>query len=95
MLFKECLANCIDQAYDVKITSASYPNHLAFIESSEFCIIYDKLLKACQMEKYFTLEERYPNICEILVENGTNCKQVSFVSFTSFSTVWFFMEYFG
>ena len=39
------------------------------------------------MEKYFTLEERYPNICEILVENGTNCKQVGFISLLSFSTV--------
>ena len=28
------------------------------------------------MEKNITLEERYPNICEILVQNGTNCKKV-------------------
>ena len=49
---------------------------MAFIESSEFCIIYDKLLKVCQTEQSVTLEEHYPNICKILVQNGTDCKQV-------------------
>ena len=74
---QECLANCIDQSYDVKITSAAYPNHLVFIESSEFCIIYNKLLKSCQTEKKITLEEQYPNMCKILQQNGTNCNQVN------------------
>ena len=69
-----CLANCIDQKYDVKVTAATYPNKQAFIQSSEFCLVHDKLVKSCQNEKRFTLEEVYPNMCNLLADS--NCTKV-------------------
>ena len=68
------MANCVDQKYDVKLTTASYPNFRAFINGPDFCIVYNKLLKSCQSEKRFTLQDYYPDLCENLVQNGTNCK---------------------
>ena len=61
-----CLANCMDQKYDVRVTSAAYANKLAFVQSPEFCLVYEKLLKSCQSEKRFTLEESYSDICSLL-----------------------------
>ena len=69
-----CLANCIDQKYDVKVTSATYPNKHTFIHSSEFCLVHDKLVKSCQNEKRITLEEIYPNLCNLLADS--NCTKV-------------------
>ena len=69
-----CLANCIDQKYDAKVTSATYPNRRAFIQSSEFCLVHDKLVKSCQNEKRITLEEIYPNLCNLLADS--NCTKV-------------------
>ena len=69
---KVCLANCIDQQYDVRVTSASYANKLAFLQSPEFCLVYEKLLKSCQTEKRFTLEESYSDICSLLASSHAN-----------------------
>ena len=71
---KVCLANCIDQKYDVRVTSAAYANILAFVQSPEFCLVYEKLLKSCQNEKRFTLEERYSDICSLLT--NSSCMKV-------------------
>ena len=72
---KVCLANCIDQKYDVRVTSAAYANKLAFVQSPEFCLVYEKLLKSCQSEKRFTLEETYSDICSLLQKD--TCIKVS------------------
>ena len=71
---KVCLANCIDQKYDVRVTSAAYANKLAYVQSPEFCQVYDKVMKSCQTEKKFTLEESYPNICSLLM--NSSCTKV-------------------
>ena len=71
---KVCLANCIDQKYDVKVTSSTYPNKQSFVQSKEFCLVYEKILKSCQTEKRITLEEQYPNICKLLTDE--NCTKV-------------------
>ena len=71
---KVCLANCIDQKYDVRVTSAAYANKLAFVQSPEFCLVYEKVLKSCQTEKKFTLEENYPDICSLLT--NSSCMKV-------------------
>ena len=75
---KVCLANCIDQKYDVRVTSAAYANKLAFIHSPAFCLVYEKVLKSCQTEKRFTLEENYPDICSLL--KNSNCTKVCHLS---------------
>ena len=71
------MANCVDHKYDVRLTTASYPNFRAFVNGPEFCIVYNKLVKSCQSEKRITLQENYPDLCEHLVQNGTNCKVCS------------------
>ena len=71
--FQECLANCIDQKYDATMTHASYPNHNSYLKSSDFCIVYNKLLKSCQSEKKLILDESYPDLCELLIQNGQKC----------------------
>ena len=71
---KVCLANCIDQKYDVRVTSAAYANKLAFVQSPEFYLVYEKVFKSCQTEKRFTLEENYPDICSLL--SNTSCTKV-------------------
>ena len=79
--FQECLANCIDQKYDARMTHASYPNHNSYHKSSDFCIVYNKLLKSCQSEKKLILDESYPDLCELLIQNGQKCMVIIYCRF--------------
>jgi hypothetical protein len=48
---KECLAACQDQPHAFFVTQASFPNRQSFYSRPEFCVVLEKLKKACAGEK--------------------------------------------
>ena len=78
-----CLAACEDQKYRVLVTQATYPNLQSFVKSEDFCMVYNKLKKACGNDHRKSLTERYPDLCPVLeahesARNG-GCKSKNFI----------------
>ena len=50
---KPCLAACNDLKYDVLATQSTYPNEHTFSHTPQFCILIDKLRRACAGHKRY------------------------------------------
>lgn len=72
---KPCFSPCEDQTNRMAVTTSVFPNFNTFTHGPEFCVLYRKLVSTCRSYKNATLQERYPNMCQILFRNETQlCK---------------------
>ena len=72
------------------VTTSRLPNRETFLEWKEFCLVIQKLTRTCLGWKRPLLDDHYPQLCALILqqnENGTVCTQVRHIGNTTVSKV--------
>ena len=66
--WRPCLFACRDQSYTTAVTTSTFPNMHTFLRGPEFCLMVNKLNSSCLTSKNATLNEQYPDMCNLLAK---------------------------